>query len=113
MIDIIVYAAVFPGYYTGRALHIHTRVFTEWTPLSNGSFEPSRLSHTGQFFFDDDLVETTSKVVSLFHALSLRLTPHLDVALLDKPYQGYLGTYAQLGRLAQYIQRFAWSRAEL
>lgn len=54
--------AIFPGYYTGCALHIYTKVFTEWTPLPNGSFEAGRLSHTGQFFFDDDLVETTSKV---------------------------------------------------
>lgn len=55
--------AIFPGYYTGRALHIHTKVFPEWKELPNGTFEAGRLSHTGQFFFDDEIVEVTSKVV--------------------------------------------------
>ena len=55
-------AAIFPGYYTGRALHVHTKVFTDWAPLPNGTFKAGQLAHTGQFFFDDDVTETINKV---------------------------------------------------
>jgi len=49
------FTTIFPGYYTGRATHVHAKVFTEWAPHSNGSFSGSRLVHTGQFFFDDNI----------------------------------------------------------
>ncbi|KZP23421.1 aromatic compound dioxygenase [Athelia psychrophila] len=56
------FSSIFPGYYTGRALHIHTKVFTDWTPQPNGAFKAGRLAHTGQFFFDDDISETINKM---------------------------------------------------
>jgi protocatechuate 3,4-dioxygenase beta subunit len=54
--------AIFPGYYTGRATHIHTKVFTDWKVLPNGTFEAGRLAHVGQFFFDDDVNVEVDKV---------------------------------------------------
>jgi len=60
------YKAIYPGYYNGRATHIHAKVFTEWSLMRPSSrdnpgqpdhtfFHPSRLSHVGQFFFAEDL----------------------------------------------------------
>ncbi|KAJ3565259.1 hypothetical protein NP233_g7747 [Leucocoprinus birnbaumii] len=49
------FTSIFPGYYTGRATHIHAKVFPEWTPHENGTFSGKRLVHVGQFFFDDDI----------------------------------------------------------
>ncbi|KAJ7579691.1 Intradiol ring-cleavage dioxygenase [Mycena floridula] len=49
------FTTIFPGYYTGRATHIHAKVFTSWTPLPNGTFTAGNLVHTGQFFFDDEV----------------------------------------------------------
>ncbi|KAE9408644.1 aromatic compound dioxygenase [Gymnopus androsaceus JB14] len=49
------FTTIFPGYYTGRATHIHTKVFTDWKPLENGTFQAGNLAHVGQFFFDDDI----------------------------------------------------------
>ncbi|KAJ8490030.1 hypothetical protein ONZ45_g13351 [Pleurotus djamor] len=49
------FTSIFPGYYTGRATHIHAKVFPTWEPLANGSFIPGRLAHNGQFFFEDGL----------------------------------------------------------
>jgi protocatechuate 3,4-dioxygenase beta subunit len=49
------FTTIFPGYYTGRATHIHTKVYTDWDVLDNGTFTNGRLAHTGQFFFDDDV----------------------------------------------------------
>ncbi|KAH8823111.1 Intradiol ring-cleavage dioxygenase [Flagelloscypha sp. PMI_526] len=56
------FTTIFPGYYTGRATHIHTKVFTEWDVLPNNSFVGGRLSHTGQFFFEDDINMVVDKM---------------------------------------------------
>ncbi|KAG6853275.1 hypothetical protein C0991_005546 [Blastosporella zonata] len=47
--------AIFPGYYTGRATHIHTKVYPSWTVLPNRTFTSDHLAHVGQFFFDDEI----------------------------------------------------------
>lgn len=49
------FTTIFPGYYTGRAVHVHTKVFHDWEVLPNKTFVGSRLSHVGQFFFDDEI----------------------------------------------------------
>lgn len=57
------FTSIFPGYYTGRATHVHVRVHTEWTPLPhNNSFEIGKTAYTGQLFFDDDLNQQVDKV---------------------------------------------------
>jgi hypothetical protein len=47
--------AIFPGYYTGRATHVHTKVYPTWKTLPNGSFTSDQLAHVGQFFFEDEV----------------------------------------------------------
>lgn len=42
------FTSIFPGYYTGRATHVHTKIHTQWEPHANGSFTSGRLIHTGQ-----------------------------------------------------------------
>ncbi|KAF9465955.1 Intradiol ring-cleavage dioxygenase [Collybia nuda] len=49
------FTTIFPGYYTGRATHVHTKVFPRWTALPNGTFTSDQLAHVGQFFFDDEV----------------------------------------------------------
>jgi len=55
------FTTIYPGYYSGRATHIHAKAFTEWgllpkSPESHHTFfRPSRLAHVGQFFFSEDL----------------------------------------------------------
>lgn len=56
------FTSIFPGYYQGRATHVHIKVFPEWNMLPNGSFTGGRLIHTGQFFVPDDLNEAIDKV---------------------------------------------------
>ncbi|CEH15402.1 gpi anchored dioxygenase [Ceraceosorus bombacis] len=56
------FTSVFPGYYTGRATHVHLKVHPEWRTLPNGTFESRRLVHTGQFFVDDLLNEEIDKL---------------------------------------------------
>ncbi|GAA5981534.1 hypothetical protein JCM10908_004145 [Rhodotorula pacifica] len=49
------FSSIFPGYYTGRATHVHLRVHTEWEPLKNGTFKSHRMLHTGQLFVPDSI----------------------------------------------------------
>lgn len=58
--------AIFPGYYQGRATHIHAKVYPEWKVLENGTFVGSRLVHIGQFFFDDEINMVVDKVRKFF-----------------------------------------------
>ena len=70
--------AIFPGYYTGRALHVHVKVFPDWEVLPNNSFRGGTLAHVGQFFFDDDL-EAVIDEVRLLQKLSV---DHLQLGCL-------------------------------
>ncbi|PPQ96760.1 hypothetical protein CVT26_010215 [Gymnopilus dilepis] len=53
---VVQFTSIYPGYYTGRATHVHTKVFPEWSVIpENNTFKAGRLAHTGQFFFDEDM----------------------------------------------------------
>ena len=56
------WTAIYPGYYTGRAVHIHAKVHPEWQVHPNGTFTPARLVHSGQFFFDENVNIEVDKV---------------------------------------------------
>ncbi|ORY90108.1 Intradiol ring-cleavage dioxygenase [Leucosporidium creatinivorum] len=56
------FTSIFPGYYTGRATHVHVKVHTEWEPHANGTFTSSHLIHTGQFFVDDAINQQLDKM---------------------------------------------------
>lgn len=56
------FTSVFPGYYTGRATHVHVKVHPDYEVLPNGTFTSGRLIHTGQFFVDDHINEQIDKI---------------------------------------------------
>ena len=47
---------LYPGFYPGRTVHIHTMVHTNWSESSNGTLisHSGSLKHVGQMFFDED-----------------------------------------------------------
>ncbi|EUC56314.1 dioxygenase [Rhizoctonia solani AG-3 Rhs1AP] len=53
------FKSVYPGYYTGRTVHIHTMVQTNYSVATNGSIisHAGSLHHIGQLFFEDTLNE--------------------------------------------------------
>ncbi|WP_406144204.1 intradiol ring-cleavage dioxygenase [Streptomyces sp. NBC_01012] len=57
----VTFRTVFPGWYTGRAVHIHTKVHTGGTRTSDG-YEGGRTCHTGQFYFEEDAVIATEGI---------------------------------------------------
>ncbi|CAE6450257.1 unnamed protein product [Rhizoctonia solani] len=49
----------YPGFYTGRTVHIHTMIHTNYSVATNGSIisHAGNVRHIGQLFFDDELNE--------------------------------------------------------
>ncbi|CAE6458820.1 unnamed protein product, partial [Rhizoctonia solani] len=54
---IVEFKSIYPGYYTGRTVHIHTMVQTNYSVATNGSIvsHAGNLHHIGQLFFEDTL----------------------------------------------------------
>ncbi|BBC34800.1 Dioxygenase [Streptomyces graminofaciens] len=57
----VTFKTVFPGWYRGRTVHIHTKVHVngEWT---DAGYEGGSTCHTGQFFFDEESVLASAVV---------------------------------------------------
>ncbi|QRV96241.1 intradiol ring-cleavage dioxygenase [Ceratobasidium sp. AG-Ba] len=51
------FLTTYPGYYSGRTVHIHTMVHTNYSVATNGSIisHAGQVRHIGQIFFEDDL----------------------------------------------------------
>ncbi|MGI5376819.1 intradiol ring-cleavage dioxygenase [Streptomyces sp. CA-251387] len=57
----VVFKTVFPGWYQGRCVHIHTKVHVNgaWT---DAGYEGGNTCHTGQLFFDEESVLASAEV---------------------------------------------------
>ncbi|MEV0090284.1 intradiol ring-cleavage dioxygenase [Streptomyces sp. NPDC050738] len=55
------FRTVFPGWYRGRAVHIHTKVHVGGT-MTDAGYEGGHTCHTGQFFFDEASVLASAEV---------------------------------------------------
>ncbi|EJD00727.1 aromatic compound dioxygenase [Fomitiporia mediterranea MF3/22] len=46
---------IYPGFYSGRTIHVHLMVHTDWEQSSNGTLisHAGSLKHIGQLFFDE------------------------------------------------------------
>jgi protocatechuate 3,4-dioxygenase beta subunit len=51
----VVFATIVPGWYAGRAVHIHTKVHTDGTATKTG-YTGGHTCHTGQFYFAETLI---------------------------------------------------------
>lgn len=58
----VTFTTIVPGWYAGRAVHIHTKVHSNITVTSTGDYTGGNVSHTGQFFFAEDVVTAVGKV---------------------------------------------------
>jgi protocatechuate 3,4-dioxygenase beta subunit len=51
----VAFATIVPGWYAGRAVHIHTKVHTDGTATKTG-YTGGHTCHTGQFYFAETLI---------------------------------------------------------
>lgn len=56
------FSALFPGFYQGRATHIHVAVHLNATELANGTLIDTTAAHVGQMYFDQDLIGEVNKL---------------------------------------------------
>lgn len=49
------FKTIFPGFYVERAIHIHARVYSDWTLRSNGTISSGNIVSAGQLYFDESV----------------------------------------------------------
>nr|ANO42617.1 dioxygenase [Streptomyces sp. SAT1] len=86
----VTFRTVFPGWYTGRAVHVHTKVHTGGARTREG-YSGGHTCHTGQFYFAEDVVRATEGIAPYSANTTARVT--LDKDML------YPGTGTQGGLL--------------
>lgn len=60
---VVVFNTIYPGWYPGRATHIHVKVHIGASLVSIGGIvhvTGGHVSHTGQFFFDDTMTDAVA-----------------------------------------------------
>ncbi len=69
----VTFTTIFPGWYRGRCVHIHTKVHVdgEWT---DAGYEGGTTCHTGQFFFDEESVLASAEVAPYSTSTTERTT---------------------------------------
>ena len=54
---VVQFDTLFPGHYTGRATHVHVITHLDAKPEANNTIWNTRVSHIGQAFFDQSLID--------------------------------------------------------
>ncbi|MFE7932326.1 dioxygenase [Streptomyces sp. NPDC057456] len=85
----VTFKTVFPGWYRGRTVHIHTKVHVngEWT---DAGYEGGNTCHTGQFFFDEESVLAAAEVEPYSTSTTERTTLTEDTIYDQSGVQGGL-----------------------
>jgi protocatechuate 3,4-dioxygenase beta subunit len=97
----VTFRTVFPGWYSGRAVHIHTKVHTGGTRTSSG-YTGGRTCHTGQFYFSENAVKATAGVAPYAANTITRVTLDEDSIY---PGTGTLGGLLKLAYDPRHIER--------
>ena len=59
---VVQFSTIFPGHYVGRATHLHIITHLNMVAAPNNTVWSTRVSHVGQAFFDQDLVNKVEKL---------------------------------------------------
>lgn len=74
-----VFQTIWPGWYQGRTTHIHLRIHDGNVTVDHGVFlGAENITHTGQLYFSDDLVQNVSKGFEPYKSHRKTLTPKLN-----------------------------------
>ncbi|MFJ9680009.1 intradiol ring-cleavage dioxygenase [Streptomyces sp. NPDC101194] len=67
------FKTIFPGWYQGRCVHIHTKVHVGGK-MTDGGYEGGHTCHTGQFFFAESAVLDSAKIEPYSTSTTARTT---------------------------------------
>ncbi|KAF1811851.1 aromatic compound dioxygenase [Eremomyces bilateralis CBS 781.70] len=59
---VVSFESIFPGHYTGRAIHIHIMSHVDAKVNPNNTLSGGTVAHVGQLYFDQDLITQVEKV---------------------------------------------------
>ena len=85
----VVFRTVFPGWYQGRCVHIHTKVHVNGT-WTDAGYEGGDTCHTGQLFFDEASVLASAEVEPYSTNTTTRTTLDEDTIYPDNGTEGGL-----------------------
>jgi protocatechuate 3,4-dioxygenase beta subunit len=71
------FATVYPGWYQGRAIHIHLKVHLGGA-ATDGKYAGGHVSHTGQLFFPEDITQDIAKLEPYAKRLSIHRTTQAE-----------------------------------
>jgi protocatechuate 3,4-dioxygenase beta subunit len=91
------FATLYPGWYQGRAIHIHLKVHLGGS-AADGKYTGGHVSHTGQLFFPEDVTDEVAKM----EPYASRLSVHRTLQSEDGVFNGQHGgaSMATLARLS-------------
>ncbi|MDX3797187.1 intradiol ring-cleavage dioxygenase [Streptomyces sp. AK04-3B] len=85
----VTFKTVFPGWYRGRTVHIHTKVHVDGT-WTDAGYEGGHACHTGQFFFEEASVLAAAAVAPYSTSTTERTTLTEDTIYDQSGTQGGL-----------------------
>lgn len=85
----VVFRTVFPGWYQGRCVHIHTKVHVGGT-WTDAGYEGGTTCHTGQLFFAEEAVLASAEVEPYSTNTTTRTTLDEDTIYPDNGTEGGL-----------------------
>ncbi|KAI8069323.1 Intradiol ring-cleavage dioxygenase [Gongronella butleri] len=91
---VVAFDSVFPGWYTGRAVHIHTMVHINGSKADNGSYIGGTAIHTGQLFFAQELIDSIASIDPYATSTQQRMN-NTDDSILQEENSGGYNAYAQ------------------
>jgi hypothetical protein len=59
---VVQFSTIFPGHYVGRTTHLHVISHIGATPKANNTIWNTKVSHVGQTFFDQALIDRVEKL---------------------------------------------------
>lgn len=81
---VVQFDTLFPGHYTGRATHIHVMTHTlDATVNDNNTLAGASVTHVGQMFFDQDLIEAVD-VVEPYASNTQQITENSEDSILSE-----------------------------
>ncbi|KAG9091098.1 hypothetical protein FRC07_011933 [Ceratobasidium sp. 392] len=96
------FTTTYPGFYTGRTVHIHTMIHTNYSVASNGSIisHAGQVRHIGQVFFEDTL---NAKIVTqgVYANTTQTRTYNTDDSILDSENADGYNAYASTELLGE------------
>lgn len=79
---VVSWTTIFPGYYQGRTTHIHMVTHTGSSELANGTIAGGNVTHIGQLFFDQDLIESVNSDVEPYNTNDQTMTDNDEDSIL-------------------------------